>query len=105
MRFSTRIAKLIFIITMIILLVISTMLYIQVNDLVDANKMVNHTNEMQMKLTEVLTYAKDAEAAQRGYLLTKDSLFLQPYPVAFNNANRGINALRELTKNNKQQKK
>lgn len=104
MRFSTRIAKMIFIVTMIILLVIATMLYIQVNDLVDANKMVNHTNEMQVKLAEVLTYAKDAETAQRGYLLTKDSLFLQPYPTAFTNANNTITKLRELTKDSKEQK-
>lgn len=104
MRFSTRIAKMIFIVTMIILLVISTMLYLQVSDLVDANKIVNHTNEVQVKLAEVLTYAKDAETAQRGYLLTKDSLFLQPYPTAFINANNRINRLRELTKDNKEQK-
>jgi signal transduction histidine kinase len=88
---------------MVILIVISTMLYIQVNDLVDANKMVNHTNEVQLKLTEVLTYAKDAEATQRGYLLTRDSLFLQPYPRAFEGANSAINRLRQLTEDNKKQ--
>jgi signal transduction histidine kinase len=104
MRFSTRIAKMIFIVTMVILLVISTMLYMQVKDLIDANKMVNHTKDVQVKLAEVLTYAKDAETSQRGYLLTKDSLFLQPYGPAFANANGALSELRELAKDNKEQK-
>jgi signal transduction histidine kinase len=89
---------------MVILLVIAGMLYIQVNDLVEANSLVTHTNEVQVKLAEVLTYAKDAETAQRGYLLTKDSLFLQPYPTAFINANDRLNRLRELTNDSKVQK-
>jgi len=93
----------IFVVTMVVLLVIASMLYLQVNDLVQANKMVNHTNEVQLKLTELLTYAKDVESTQRGYLLTKDSLFLQNYPSAFEGANNRINNLRELTKYNKKQ--
>jgi signal transduction histidine kinase len=103
MRFSTRLAKIIFVVTMLVLLVIASMLYLQVNDLVQANKMVNHTNEVQLKLTELLTYTKDAESAQRGYLLTKDSLFLQNYPSAFEGANDRIDRLRELTEDNRKQ--
>jgi signal transduction histidine kinase len=103
MRFSTRLARIIFIVTMVVLLVISGMLYIQVADLVEANELVNHTHEVQLKLAEVLTCAKDAETAQRGYLLTEDSLFLQPYPMAFRRSNEAIEQLKELTKNNKEQ--
>lgn len=103
MRFSTRIARIIFLVTMVILLVIASMLYVQVNDLVRANEMVNQSNEIQIRLTEVLTYAKDAETAQRGFLLTEDSLFLQPYPRAFEGANKAVIRLEQLTKGNKQQ--
>src|SRR5215210_3681379 len=104
MRFSTRIAKIIFIVTALLLLVISTMLYIQVKDLIEANAMVNHTNEVKLRLAEVLSYSKDAETIQRGYLLTKDSLFLQPYADAFEKTHRSLNELDKIIDDNKEQK-
>ena len=77
MRFSTRLAKIIFIATALVLLVISVMLYIQVKDLDNSSKNLNHTFEVKLRLAEVLSYSKDAETIQRGYLLTKDSLFFE----------------------------
>ncbi len=105
MRFSSRIAKIIFIVTALLLLVISTVLYIQVNDLVEANDLVNHTNEVKLRLSETLSFAKDSETAQRGFILTKDSLFLQPYANAFEKANSSIEHLRELFKDSEEQQK
>ena len=105
MRFSSRIAKIIFIATALLLLVISTVLYIQVNDLVEANDMVSHTNEVKLRLSEALSSAKDSETAQRGFLLTRDSLFLQPYTDAFEKANRSIDYLRELFNESDEQQK
>lgn len=103
MPFSTKLAKIIFIVTALLLLIISTILYVQINDLVDANEMVNHTNEVKFRLEQILSYSKDAETAQRGYLLTKDSLFLQPYFGAFEKTNISLGELRDLTRENKQQ--
>lgn len=103
MHFSTRLAKIIFITTALVLLFISTMLYIQIKDLTEANNAVNHTNEVKLYLEQVLSYSKDAETAQRGYLLTKDSLFLQPYLGAFERTNLAISRLSDLTRNNKRQ--
>src|SRR5688500_15210408 len=105
MRFSSRIAKIIFIVTALLLLIISTVLYIQVNDLVEANDMVSHTNEVKFRLSEVLSSAKDSETAQRGFLLTRDSLFLQPYASAFEKANSSIKDLRTLFKDSEEQQK
>jgi signal transduction histidine kinase len=103
MRFSTRLAKIIFITTALVLLFISTMLYVQIKDLTEANNAVNHTNEVKLYLEQVLSYSKDAETAQRGYLLTRDSLFLQPYLGAFEKTNLAISHLTDLTHGNKQQ--
>lgn len=104
MRFSTRIAKIIFIATALLLLVISTMLYIQVTDFLDANDRVNHTNEVKLRLEEVLSQSKNVETAQRGFLLTKDSLFLQPYASSLQDVTRSMQELKKLTKDNKQQR-
>ena len=104
-RFSSRIAKMIFIVTAFLLLVISTVLYIQVNDLVEANDLVSHTNEVKLWLAEALSAAKDSETAQSGFLLTKDSLFLQPSANALEKANKSVIALRALFKGNQEQQK
>ena len=95
----------IFIVTTLLLLVISTVLYIQVNDLVEANDLVSHTNEVKLRLSEALSAAKDSETAQRGFLLTKDSLFLQPLANAFEKANGSIKDLRTLFEDSKEQQK
>ena len=103
MRFSTRTAKIIFIITALVLLVVATILYAQVKELVDANNSVNHINEVKLHLSQTLSAAKDAETAQRGFLLTNDSLFLQPYLHAEQKAGASINKLESLTNGNDEQ--
>ena len=103
MRFSTRTAKIIFIITALVLLVVATILYAQVKELVDANNSVNHINEVKLQLSQTLSAAKDAETAQRGFLLTKDSLFLQPYLDAGEKASKSIKELERLTERNEEQ--
>jgi len=105
MRFSSRIAKMIFIGTALLLVVISIVLYVQVNDLVEANDLVSHTNEVKLRLSEALSAAKDSETAQRGFLLTKDSLFLQPSANAFEKANSSIQELRKLFEDSEEQQK
>jgi CHASE3 domain sensor protein len=55
MRFSTKIAKIIFIITAVLLLIISTILYLQVTDLADVNNVVNHTSEVKLALSDTLS--------------------------------------------------
>jgi CHASE3 domain sensor protein len=67
MRFSTRLAKIIFITTALVLLFISTMLYVQIKDLTEANNAVNHTNEVKLYLEQVLSYSKDAETSYKRF--------------------------------------
>ena len=56
-------------------------------------------------MSEALSSAKDSEAAQRGFLLTKDSLFLQPYASALEKANIAVKNLRTLFRDNEEQQK
>ncbi len=105
MLFSTRIAKIIFTITALALLVLSTILYVQINDLDDAYKSISHTYEVKLGLEQAISFTKDAETAQRGYLITKDSLFLQPYLGSFEKANLSISKLNDLVKDNAEQQK
>jgi signal transduction histidine kinase/CHASE3 domain sensor protein len=104
MLFSTRIAKIIFTITALALLVLSTVLSVQISDLERAYKSISGTTEIMLGLEQAITYTKDAETAQRGFLITKDSLFLQPYWKSFERANQRISVLKDLVKNNAEQK-
>src|SRR6266487_1009952 len=66
-----------------IILIFVSFFYITIEELVNATDLVNHTHIVKLKLEQTLSYLKDAETGQRGYLLTKDSSFLQPFHGAF----------------------
>ncbi len=74
---------LLFAILIFILLFVSYLSYQRINDLIEAADLVNHTNTVKIKLRETYISIADAETGQRGYLITKDTLFLQPYSGAF----------------------
>lgn len=105
MLFSTKIARVIFTTTALALLVLSTILSVQLNDLGESYKSISHTNEIKLGLEQAISYTKDAETAQRGFLITKDSLFLQPYWGAFEKTNLVISNLKDLVKDNSEQQK
>ena len=47
-----------------------------------AARMVRHTLEVEARLSTVLSRLQDAEAGQRGYILTGRPVFLEPYDLA-----------------------
>ena len=50
-----------------------------VDRLVEATVWVEHTHEVLRQLSDIMLNVVDAEANQRGYLLTGDEDYLQPY--------------------------
>ena len=56
------------------------------DDLVDVSTLITKTNVIKLKLEQTLSYLKDAESGQSGYLLTKDTAFLRPYYGAIKKA-------------------
>ena len=96
MRLSPTAAKIIFASTVIVILVISFILFEQVKNLLHSREQINVTNVVKLKLEETLSSLKDAENAQRGYLLTSDSFFLQPYYGAYDRTQTLIGDLRGL---------
>ena len=66
---------------------------------------VNHTHEVIYQSERFLSSLKDTETGQRGYLLTNDSAYLQPYYVGISSSETHFEKLRELTKDNPQQQK
>jgi signal transduction histidine kinase len=104
MRLSNTAAKLSFVIIAIVLLAISYVLYQQIRSLLFAQDQLNETNVVKLDLEQTLSALKDAESAQRGFLLTKDSVFLQPYHGAYDRSKYLISEIRDLINTNQQQK-
>ena len=89
----------------ILLLIIGAVSYRGVNALTDTSYLVAHTHEVLEHSGKLLSLLKDAETGQRGFVITGDEAFLQPYLEA----NAGIdgvkNELRRLTSDNPGQQK
>ncbi len=56
-----------------------------------------HTGLVLNHADDLLSALKDAETGQRGYVLTGDEVFLQPYQLAQKSIQRRLNELRRLT--------
>jgi len=71
----------------------------------DAEQWVQHTEQVIYKSGEILSLAKDFETASRGFVITNDSVFLEPLNVAQKIAFVYIGELTQLIKDNPEQQK
>jgi len=102
-QFSKKNSTLLFILLTGILAVAA---FISYNKILQFNKSVEavmHTNMVKSKIVEVGSNIKDAETGQRGYLLTGDSVFLQPFLNAEQRSNRVFATLDSLLSDNAEQ--
>ncbi|MCW3116760.1 MAG: hypothetical protein JWM28_842, partial [Chitinophagaceae bacterium] len=64
---------------------------------------VKHSGNVLSEAAQALSLAKDIESGGRGYIITGDSNYLEPFTIAKNNIFSDINRLKELTKDNSYQ--
>lgn len=83
--------------SMLILIISSTASFISISNLLESAGLVNHTNEVIIEVTKVATAVVDAETGQRGYLLTGNDEFLEPYMDSRRRAEAAFARLRRLT--------
>ena len=78
----------IFLASALILLTLSIFSYYRFEQQKISSALVNQTYLVKLKLEEAFATLIDAEAGQRGYLLTRDSIFLKQFlkikPLIFN---------------------
>lgn len=103
MPLTSKVQKGLFILGSFIVLLLSVLLYWRINELVKSFARINHTNTIELKLELVLSYLKDAETAQRGFLTTQDSVFLQPYSGARERIDTVMGQIKDLIKDNPKQ--
>ncbi len=64
------------------------------------NRIISLSQQRQVLLAELLTELSDAEAGQRGFLLTNDDKYLQPYQAARNRIEPTLDQLANLFRDN-----
>lgn len=79
--------------------------YYSTQKLINNSELVNHTNEVLIQAEAIMSHMKDAETGQRGYLITTDPQFLEPYEGAYEKTTVSYNNLVELTAENPVQQK
>jgi signal transduction histidine kinase/CheY-like chemotaxis protein/CHASE3 domain sensor protein len=90
----------------IVLLIVSLVAsFYSTQKLISNSQLVNHTNQVLIEAENIISYVKDAETGQRGYLLTLDTKFLEPYNGAYAKTIAAYNNLLRLTQDNPAQQK
>ncbi|HEY1096727.1 MAG TPA: CHASE3 domain-containing protein, partial [Alphaproteobacteria bacterium] len=77
--------------------------YSNTRSLIDGNRQVAHTHEVLLALSDILSIMKDAETGQRGYVLTGEERYLEPYRQALARIAERVNDAAELTRDNQTQ--
>ncbi|AUD05731.1 response regulator [Spirosoma pollinicola] len=97
--------RIVFSLSTLLLLISLTASFYSIQKLISNSQLVNHTNQVIIESENIISYMKDAETGQRGYLVTLDPLFLQPYTGSHANVNASYDRLLQLTTDNPAQQK
>lgn len=91
--------------SLIILFISSLASYVSIGNLIKSTELVKHSDEVILTTEGVISTLKDAETGQRGYLLTGNKTFLQPYYGSTDTAMEALKRIEAQTKDNVIQQK
>jgi len=80
-----------------VLLLIALVGFRSTEGLIDNNRWVAHTHAVRASLEELISQLKDAETGARGYVITGDDAFLEPYRTSVDGSRRAFEDVRTLT--------
>jgi CHASE3 domain sensor protein len=83
-----------------LLLAIGAVSHRSLSSLTETSQWVTHTHEVLNDLATILSLLKDAETGQRGYVVTGNDAFLEPYHAAIAGIPKTLRELREKTRDN-----
>nr|WP_294935312.1 CHASE3 domain-containing protein [uncultured Flavobacterium sp.] len=92
--------KIIFVISIAMIFFISGITYKHLFKLSESSQKVSHAYEISLQLEKLMSQLKDAETGNRGFIITRDSAFLEPYTFARIRLEASCNILDHLTKGN-----
>ncbi|MDY0402348.1 diguanylate cyclase [Sulfurovum sp.] len=91
--------KLVFLLSTLFLVTIGNILLTRMLESYGEEKLdyVIHTHEILIESKDLISAMKDAETGQRGYLLTHNAEYLEPYIAGTANAKKHLNRLKNIT--------
>src|SRR5215510_93373 len=87
-----------------ILLINALVSYRVTRRLIDNERLVGRTHEVLSELEDVMSTMDDAETGERGYLLTGEKSYLEPYQSAVSAIHARVEKLARMTADNPNQK-
>jgi CHASE3 domain sensor protein len=84
----------------VVLLIVAVSGFISTANLVANDLMVSHTHEVRQEIAHLQGRLVDAETGQRGFLITGEDVFLEPYHAALSDIDASIARLKKLTSDN-----
>jgi methyl-accepting chemotaxis protein len=92
-----------FAVTIAALIVVAVTGYRSARNLIANDEWVAHTHQVRRQLAELLTQLLNAETGQRGFLITANDSFLEPYTAAQGAIEKAYGDVRRLTLDNPRQ--
>jgi signal transduction histidine kinase len=92
--------RVVFLISLLLLMMLSLLAYNRIQKLLQETNRVEHTYRVLNKVEELLSILKDAETGQRGFLLTHQREFLEPYNQSLALFQKSHDSLRTLLQDN-----
>ena len=92
-----------FALVLLIVVVVGTVSYRSTNQLIAASDLRRHTNDVLNRLAEMETLAADMQNGVRGYAITGEETYLEPYQAALGRTDEVIQEIRTLTADNARQ--
>ena len=91
--------------SLLILIGSSVASYISIKQLLESQRAVEHTTQVRIGLDDLVSRMKDAETGQRGFLLSGEDIFLEPYMGAKDEVMDYYTKVQMLTRDNQSQQK
>jgi signal transduction histidine kinase len=88
-----------------VLLLVAVLSYASLLRTTEDRRRVTHSHQVLERLDDVQMNLSDAETGQRGYILTGDDSYLEPYRNGFGQVHQNVKALRQLIADNPRQRR
>src|SRR5712691_6864180 len=88
-----------------ILVTIGSVTYLSISKLTDTSERVAHTHKVLENLAGLIQALSDAETGQRGFIITGEEPYLEPYQAGLSVIDQNIREVRNLTKDNPNQQR
>jgi PAS domain S-box-containing protein len=93
--------KLVFWVSLLLLLTVSTISFVSTNRLVSLSARIEQSQTILTELNRYLSHFQDVETGARGYVITGDRRYLEPYYAGKADARQSLERLRLLAKSDK----